>query len=359
MSEGDNETDDSQKTEEPTARRLEEARKRGQVVYSREVSTWAILFAATLLVVMAGPGIMADLRDTLSRFLADAGSIKTEGTSLHRLLSDLFWHVMGALALPLLVLAAAGILSGFIQTGPIFTFDPVKPDISKISVFQGFKRLFSLRSIMEFVKGIAKLVIVSAAAIFVLLPYFGGIEHFVGQDIHAAMLDLRILFLKMMVAVLCVLFLVAVFDYLYQRHDFMSKMRMSKQEIREEFKQTEGDPQIKARLKELREKKARQRMMQAVPEADVVITNPTHFAVALKYDSRAMDAPKMVAKGADLVAQKIREVAAENKVPIVENAPLARALYDSMEIEQTIPHEHYKAVAEVISYVFRLKGKKL
>lgn len=162
MSEGDNETDDSQKTEEPTARRLEEARKRGQVVYSREVSNWAILFAATLLVVMAGPGIMADLRDTLSRFLADAGSIKTEGTSLRRLLGDLFWHVMGSIALPLLVLAAAGILSGFIQTGPIFTFDPVKPDISKISVFQGFKRLFSLRSIMEFVKGIAKLVIVSA-----------------------------------------------------------------------------------------------------------------------------------------------------------------------------------------------------
>jgi flagellar biosynthesis protein FlhB len=359
MSEGDNETDDSQKTEEPTARRLEEARKRGQVIYSREVSTWAILFAATLLVVMAGPGIMADLRDTLSRFLANAGSIETEGTSLHKLLSDLFWHVMAAIALPLLVLAAAGVLSGFIQTGPIFTFDPVKPDLSKISIFQGFKRLFSLRSIMEFVKGIAKLVIVSAAAVFVLLPYFDGVEHFVGQDIHAAMLDLRTLFLKMMVAVLCVLFLVAVFDYLYQRHDFMSKMRMSKQEIREEFKQTEGDPHVKARLKELREKKARQRMMQAVPEADVVITNPTHFAVALKYDSKAMDAPKMVAKGADLVAQKIREVAEESKVPIVENAPLARALYDSMEIEQTIPHEHYKAVAEVISYVFRLKGKKL
>lgn len=359
MSENDNDTDDSQKTEEPTARKLEEARKRGQVVYSREVSNWAMLFAATLLVVMAGPGIMADLRDTLSKFLSDAGSMSTEGTGLRLILSDLFWHVIGAIIMPLLVLAGVGVLSGFIQTGPIFTFDPVKPDLSKVSIFQGFKRLFSLRSIMEFVKGLAKLIIVTAAAIFVLLPYFSGIEHFVGQDMHAAMLDLRTLFLKMMVAVLSVLFLVAVFDYLYQRHDFMSKMRMSKQEIREEFKQTEGDPQVKARLKELREKKARQRMMQAVPEADVVITNPTHYAVALKYDSKAMDAPQLVAKGADLIAQKIREIAAENKVPIVENAPLARALYDSMEIEQTIPHEHFKAVAEVISYVFRLKGKKL
>ena len=359
MSDNEEGTDDSQKTEEPTARRLEEARKRGQVVYSREVSNWLMLFTATVLVVMAGPGIMADLRDTLSRFISNAHDFPTGEAGLHDLLSGLFWHVMGIMALPFMLLAGVGIFSGFIQTGPIFTLDPIKPDLSKISVASGMGRLFSMRSIMELVKGVIKLVIVGAAGVFVLMPYFGGIEHFVGQDLAAAMFDLRALFLKLMVAVLSVLFLVAALDYMYQRHDFMAKMRMSKQEIREEFKQTEGDPHIKARLRELREKKARQRMMQAVPEADVVITNPTHFAIALKYDAKAMDAPRMVAKGADLIAQRIRELAEENKVPIVENAPLARALYDSMEIEQTIPHEHYKAVAEVISYVFRLKGKKL
>lgn len=359
MADNEEGTDDSQKTEEPTARRLEEARKRGQVIYSREVSNWLMLFAATVLIVMAGPGIMADLSDTLSRFIANAHEMPVDGDGLHKLLSGLFWHVMGVLALPFLVLAGVGIFAGFIQTGPIFTLDPIKPDISKISIVSGFGRLFSLRAVMELVKGLLKLIIVGAAGVFVLMPYFGGIEHFVGQDIAAAMFDLRALFLKMMVAVLSVLFLVAALDYMYQRHDFLAKMRMSKQEIREEFKQTEGDPQIKARLRELREKKARQRMMQAVPEADVVITNPTHFAVALKYDAKAMDAPQMVAKGADLIAQRIRTLAEENKVPIVENAPLARALYDSMEIEQTIPHEHYKAVAEVISYVFRLKGRKL
>jgi flagellar biosynthetic protein FlhB len=211
---------------------------------------------------------------------------------------------------------------------------------------------------MEFVKGIVKLMVISFAGIVVLMPYFDGLEHFVGLDFGQAMDDMRTLFLRMMVAVLTVLFVLAIMDYLYQRYDFMQKMRMSKQELKEEFKQTEGDPQVKARLRQLREQKARQRMMQAVPEADVVITNPTHYAVALKYDSKAMDAPQMVAKGADLVAQKIRELAKEHKVPVVENAPLARALYDSMEIEQTIPAEHYKAVAEVISYVFRLKGKK-
>ena len=359
MAENEEGTDESQKTEDPTARRLEEARKRGQVVYSREVANWLMLFTATVLVVMAGPGIMGDLRDTLSRFISESHALPADGPGLHDLLSGLFWHVMGIVALPFLVLAGVGIFAGFIQTGPIFTFDPVKPDISKISISSGFDRLFSLRAVMELVKGLVKLVIVGAAGVFVLMPYFAGIEHFVGQDLAAAMFDLRALFLKMMVAVLSVLFLVAALDYLYQRQDFLSKMRMSKQEIREEFKQTEGDPQIKARLRELREKKARQRMMQAVPEADVVITNPTHFAVALKYDAKAMDAPQMLAKGADLIAQRIRALAEENKIPIVENAPLARALYDSMEIEQTIPQEHFKAVAEVISYVFRLKGKKL
>lgn len=358
MSENEDQTDKSQKTEDPTPRRLEEARKRGQVVFSREVTNWTILFTATLLIVLAGPGIMADIRDTLKSFIEQAHTLPTDGNGLKMTLSALFLRIGGIIALPLLILAAAAILSAFVQTGPIFTFDPVKPDISKISLIKGFERLFSLRSIMEFVKGIVKLMVISFAGIVVLMPYFGGLEHFVGLEFDQALDDTRDLFLRMMTAVLVVLFVLAVMDYLYQRHDFLQKMRMSKQELKEEFKQTEGDPQVKARLRQLREQKARQRMMQAVPEADVVITNPTHYAVALKYDSKAMDAPQMVAKGTDLVAQKIKDIAKEHKVPVVENAPLARALFDSMDIDQTIPTEHYKAVAEVISYVFRLKGKK-
>jgi flagellar biosynthetic protein FlhB len=359
MSDNEDSTDDSQKTEEPTARRLEEARKRGQVVYSREVGNWSMIFAGTVLVALAGPGIMADLRDTLSVFLSEPDKMAIGGEGLHAVLGKLFLHVIGDIALPLFALAAAGVMAGFIQTGPIFTLDPITPDLSKISIFSGLERLFSGRSLAEFAKGLIKLVIVTAAMLFVLWPYFGGIEHFVGQDMAAALADLRLLFIKMMTAALAVLFLVAVLDYLYQRHDFMAKMRMSKQEVRKEFRQTEGDPQIKARLRELRDRRARQRMMQAVPEADVVITNPTHYAVALQYDPKTMSAPQMVAKGADLVALKIREVAEENKVPIVENPPLARTLYETMEIEQTIPQDQFKAVAEVISYVFRLKGKKV
>ena len=355
MAEGEDNTDKSQKTEEPTARKLEEARKRGQVINSREVSNFLMIFAGTMVVGVAGPGIMRELRLTLQKYIGLAHQFPTDSIGLRNVMAQLFIDVGAILFVPLLVLMFVAFMSGFVQTGPLFTTEPMKPDLSKISPLKGFERLFSMRSIVEFLKGIFKLVIVFGACFMALYPYFGGVEHFVGQDFGPAMFDLRDLFLKMMTAALVVLFLMAVADYIYQRFDFMQKMRMSKQEIKDEFKQTEGDPFVKGKLRALREQKARQRMMQAVPEADVVITNPTHFAVALKYKPDEMDAPVMVAKGVDAVAARIRDVAKENKIPVVENPPLARALYDSMEIDQMIPGEHYKAVAEVISYVFRLR----
>ena len=358
MAEGEDSTDKSQKTEEPTARKLEEARKRGQVINSKEVSNWAMIFAGTMVVGMAGPGIMHDLQHTLKKYISHAHQFPTDAHGIRTLMSDLFLEVGSIMFLPMLVLVFVAFMAGFVQTGPLFTTEPMKPDLSKISPLKGFERLFSMRSIVEFLKGIFKLVVVFGACFIALYPYFDGVEHFVGQDFGPALFDLRALFLKMMVAALTVLFVMAVADYIYQRYDFMQKMRMSKQEIKDEFKQTEGDPFVKGKLRALREQKARQRIMQAVPEADVVITNPTHFAIALKYKPEEMDAPVMVAKGADAVAERIRELAKENKIPLVENPPLARALFDSMEIDQSIPSEHYKAVAEVISYVFKLKGKR-
>jgi len=356
MSEGGD--DDDSKTESPTQRRLDEARKRGQVVYSREVANWVMLFTATLLISMAAPGIMSDLKDVLSTFIAAPHTIPTDPNGLREMAKSLFGRVAGDLAFPLLSLMAVGILSGLAQTGPLLTTEPLTPDLSKLSIFKGFGRLFSMRSIAEFVKGLLKLLVVSVAIYMSLRPYFDGVEHFIDSDISQVLFDLRSLFTKMMVSALIVTFVIALADYAYQRYDFMQKMMMSKQEMKEEFRQTEGDPHVKARLRQLREQKARQRMMQAVPEADVVITNPTHYAVALKYDTAKMDAPQMVAKGIDAVAQRIRDVAKEHEIPVVENPTLARALYDSMEIEQTIPHEQYKAVAEVISYVFKLRGRR-
>lgn len=352
-------SDESQKTEDPTARRLEEARKNGQVVNSREVTNWILLFVITLLVIGAAPGLLTGIKDELRPLLAQPQDIPADPTALGQVMGRIFGTIALKMLFPLMIIAAAGVGAGLIQTGFLLTTEPLKPDLKKISITSGVGRLFSMRAVAEFVKGLIKLGIVGVAVWLAISPYFDAAEHYVGLDLGQSMFELEQIFVKMMTAVLIVLFVVAVADYVYQRYDFMKKLRMSKQEIKDEYKQTEGDPHIKGKLRQLREQKARQRMMQAVPSADVVITNPSHYAVALKYDMTEMDAPQMVAKGIDEVARRIKEVARENKVPIVENPILARALFDSMEIEQTIPTEHFKAVAEVISYVFKLKGRKL
>lgn len=359
MADEDDSSDESQKTEAPSERKLEDARKRGQVPYSREVTTWMGLFIATVLVVLSGPGIFADLKNDLKQFLEMPHAISADGVGIKNVLRDLSFSLAKILSLPFLFLIIGSIVASFIQTGPIFSFHPITPELSKISLRAGLGRLFSGKSIAEFIKGIIKLVVVSAAVYFALVPYLDTVDHFVGLDINQSMFDFRDIFLRMMLTILSILFVVAILDYIYQRYTFYQQMRMSKQELKEEFRQSEGDPHVKAKLREIRERKARQRMMQAVPKADVVITNPTHYAVALKYDTKEMAAPMMVAKGADKVAEKIKEIAKENKVPIVENAPLARALFDSMEIDQVIPNNHWKAVAEVISYVFKLKNKRI
>ena len=354
----DDSTDDGQKTEEPTPKRLQDARKRGQVIQSREVNNWIMIFAGTLVLMMALPYALLQMKASLTGFIEHPQSFPTDPRGLGDVMLGLFSDVGIALFLPILILFIASIAGPFIQIGPLFTTETIQPSLEKISLMAGAKRLFSFRAIIEFLKGLLKLAIVSAVGVMLLLPFFDSIEHFVGLDLAQALDELQYLILRLLTGVLGVLAVVATLDYLYQRHEFMKKMRMSKQEIREEYKQTEGDPHVKARLRELRATKARQRMIQSVPEADVVITNPTHYAVALKYETKDMDAPVMLAKGVDQVAQKIKEVAKEHKIPIVENAPLARALYASMEIDEMIPREHYKAVAEVISYVFKIKNRK-
>jgi len=354
----DETTDESQKTEDPTPRKLEEARKKGQVINSREINNWMVLFTATIIVVTALPGILQDSKTIFRNFLEQSYAVPSGAVGIGNAIHTLFSEIGTYVILPLVILSFAGAIAGFLQTGPLFTVEPLKPDLSKVSIIKGFGRLFSKRSMMEMIKGVIKLVLVSIAGVVVLKPYFYNSEYFITTDLNQGMSDMGSLFLKMMIAVLSVLFLLAILDYVFQRSEFMKSMRMSKEEVKEEYKQTEGDPHVKGRLKRLREEKARKRMMQAVPTADVVITNPTHYAVALKYDSKEMNAPVMVAKGVDAVAERIKAVAKENNVPVVENPVLARTLYSSMEIDQMIPREQYKAVAEVISYVFKLKGKK-
>jgi len=354
----DDNTDESQKTEEPTPKKLEETRKKGQVPLSREMNNWIVLLAATIVVVGMGPPLMSDLTGLLRLVFDNAHQIGSmSGRSHGEILKRLYFDVLSIMAVPVLFLMGAAFLAPFIQIGPLIAPENIKPSLSKISPISGLGRLFSMRSLFEFAKGVLKIAIVGTVGFVILKPYYGNIDHFVGLPIGFMLDELRGLFLRLMIGVLVVLFILAVIDVVYQRMEHLKKIRMSRQEIKDEYKQTEGDPHMRARLRQLRMERARQRMIQAVPTADVVITNPTHFAIALKYDQEQMDAPVCVAKGIDAIALRIREVAEENKVTIVENRPLARALYDTVEIDDMIPEEHYKAVAEVISFVFRLKGK--
>ena len=356
MSDGE-QADDSQKTEEPTPKKLEESRKKGQVALSREINNWVMLFTGTIVVLAIGPHSLSALKDHMTSYIAKAHIMPSVPGGFGFVLGDSFWAVMGILALPLIILLIAAFLGPFLQIGPLFAPQVIKPDISKISPMQGFKRLFSLRSIMEFVKGILKIGIIGAIGTILLLPFYGSVDHMVGLPVPTMLDEMESLILRLMTGILVVLLVVAVIDLVYQRYEHYKKMRMTKQELKDEYKQTEGDPHVRAKLRQLRQEKASARMMQAVPEADVVITNPTHYSLALKYDPDEMDAPVLVAKGVDELAMRIREVAKENDVPLYENKPLARVLFDTVEVDQMIPEEHYKAVAEVISYVFKLKGK--
>ena len=351
------EQDDAQKTEDPTPKRIEESRRKGQVALSREINNWIMLLAATILIGTAAPPMFSKLSAHMRMYLEYPHAFAGPPGGIANTLGESFWVVLAIMTMPLLILLFAAFIGPFIQVGPLFAPEVIKPDISKISPVKGFKRLFSLRALMEFAKGLMKIAIIGVVGYTLISPYYDALEHTIGLPIPLFLDELMALVMRLMAGVLVALIVIAVIDIVFQRNEHIKKMRMTKQEIKDEYKQTEGDPHVRAKLRQLRAERAQQRMMQAVPEADVVITNPTHFSIALKYDPESMDAPVCLAKGIDEVALRIREVAKESDITLYENPPLARALYDVMEIDEAIPPEHFKAVAEVISYVFRLKGK--
>ncbi len=353
----DENTDDSQKTEEPTPKKLDEARKRGQIALSREVNNWVMLFAGTILISSFLGTMMSDLAMLMKVYIEHSHSLPQMPGGLGVVLGECVKEVISILAMPLFFLMIAAFFAPFLQIGPLFAPGVIKPDFSKISISKGFGRLFSMRSIVEFVKGISKMAIIGTVAIVIIYPYADKFEHLIDLPVIVAIEELRYLVIKMMVGILIIYLIIAGIDLVYQRYEYNKKMRMSLQEIKDEFKQSEGDPQVKAKLRQLRAQKVQQRMMQAVPEADVVITNPTHYSIALKYNPDESPAPIVVAKGIDEVAMRIREVAKKHDIILYENKPLARTLYDIAEIDEMIPTEHFKAVAEIISYVFKLKGK--
>ena len=347
--------DDSQKTEDPSQKRLDDAHNKGQVPSSREINHWFMMLAIVMAVTIFLPGALQRITHSLTAFLEMPHAIAVDQGGIQALTTNLVLSIGIAMGPIFALLLLAGIVASLLQVGPLFTSHPIKPDFSKISPMRGLGRIFSSQSLMEFLKGLAKLTVVGTVVWFLMRPEFDRLENFFDYDMPALVAVLNHLSVKLLATVLAVMAAIAGVDWFYQKFSHLRRLRMTKQEMRDEQKDSDGNPLVKGRLRQIRMERARRRMMQEVPKADVVITNPTHFAVALRYDQTTMAAPRVVAKGADLVARRIRELAEEHKVPIVSNPPLARALFASVELDQEIPPKHYKAVAEIIGYVMKLR----
>jgi flagellar biosynthetic protein FlhB len=351
------EQDQGQRTEEPTQRRLDEARRKGQVASSREVHHALILGAGALLIGFLAPAAAGDVLAALRPLLARPHLIEIGPEALDQLLAALLGELGAALLLAALLLVAAALAGGLIQNGLIVSATPLAPKLERLSPLAGAKRLLSLRSLVEFGKGVGKVALVGVAGTALLWPAGATIVEAAELEIGALLAVLHDLAFRLLAGVTVLVGLIALLDTLYQRFEHRKQLRMSRRDLQDEFKQTEGDPFLKARLKSLRMERARRRMMAEVPRATVVVTNPTHVAVALRYDAPRMAAPQLVAKGVGPVAERIRAVARAHGVPLIENPPLARALHAGVELGGEVPPAHYRAVAEVIGYVLRQRAR--
>ncbi|WP_159008724.1 flagellar biosynthesis protein FlhB [Bradyrhizobium sp. S69] len=347
------ENDSSDKTEDPTQKRLDDALERGDVAKSQEVNTWFMIAGATL-VLSSFSGSIGGIRTPLRNLIANSWMVHVDGPNLMQLAQRLEYMLIGALGVPFLMLAIAAIAGNMLQHRLVWSGESLKPSFNKISPASGLKRIFGKQAAANFGKGIFKLIALGSVMSMILWPERHRLEAMLQFDPAAIIATIMGLALRLLGAVVAMLAAVAIADYFFQYRQWFERQKMSLQEMKQEFKQSEGDPHIKGRLRQLRMARMKKRMMTAVPKASVIITNPTHYAVALSYE-RGMAAPICVAKGVDLIALKIREIAKKHDIPIVENVPLARALHAAVEIDAEIPVEHYHAVAEVIGYVMGLK----
>ncbi len=351
MAENENGAD---RSEDPTQKKLDEALERGDVAKSQEVNTWFIIAGSTLILMSFSGSMSSGLQTSLRGFLANAHDIPVDGRGIMRMTTTLGFELLAAIGIPFLVLVLAAIAGNMVQHRLVWSMESLKLKFSKISPGAGFKLMFSKQALANFAKGLIKLALIGTVMTMMLWPERRRLDTMVTIDPAALLPLIRTLALGVMGTVVAILAIIAAADYLFQYREWYERQKMSLQEIKDEFKQSEGDPMIKGRIRQMRLARMKKRMIAEVPKASVIITNPTHFAVALQYE-RGMNAPLCVAKGMDAVALKIREIAAKHNIPIVENPPLARALHATVEIDREIPTEHYKAVAEVIGYVMKLR----
>jgi flagellar biosynthetic protein FlhB len=349
---------DPDKTEEATPRRKSEARKKGQVAKSNELNSVIALLGLVIILNYFGSWFYNELTIYLQNSLGPAALTKelTEANLGNVMIQHCFFFLRIFLPMGLGV-AAIGVIANLLQVGPMFTLEPLKPKFSRMNPISGFQRMFSTQGLVELIKSILKLTIV----IYFVYSTIKDRINLLLDTVKLPPLDVAKIIWAILYQVtlkICIFLLVlALMDYTYQRWEFNKSLRMSKKEIKDEYKQMEGNPQIKNKIRQRQRQIASRRMMQDVPKADVVITNPTHLAIALRYDSTTMAAPTLVAKGEGFIAEKIKEIAIANSIALVENRPLAQALYKIVDIGEAVPAKLYQAVAEVLAFVYRLKRK--
>jgi len=351
-------TEQDQKTEEPTGKRIGEARDEGNVPVSREMSAWALFVACLIVVAWLGPHLGSDMQVAVRVFLEKPHQISLEDGGIRNALFGVVTATGLSAVLVLGLLLVAAVLGTMVQTDFWYGTGKLKLNFERLMPTNGIKNLFSMNSVTELIKSFFKLVVLGYLCYRVLLPVFDQLSSLAKLNLLVSIDLLHSESVHLIVVMMLVITVIAVADILWVRFQYFKGLRMTKQEVKDEHKQMEGDPLVKGKIRQIRIEKARRRMMANVPNASVVVTNPTHYAIALQYDGTKMMAPVVVAKGLDRVALRIREIAEENDVPLVSNPPLARALHDTVELDQPITPEHYRAVAEVISFVYKMKKKK-
>jgi flagellar biosynthetic protein FlhB len=352
--------DAGEKTEEPTGHKLSQAREKGQVPKSMEISASVVLLAAVMVLYVLGPfgwrrivGVLRYIFDTAAYFEATPSSVLELSRTLFK------ESLILILPLALVVLVASVAINLYQLGGFMVVSDSIVPKLDKINFITGFGRFFKIKTVVECLKSVFKMTIIFLVGYLVIKDHIEDFILMVDMNVLTiGMLVLKIS-LEIFIKTVLLLLVLALLDYGYQRWQFNQDMRMNKQEVKDEYKQIEGDPIVKNRIRQAQREASKKRQLSDVPKADVVIANPTHFAVALLYDRSQAPAPVVLAKGQDFMALRIKDIARENKVPVVENKPLAQALYKAVEVGQTIPVEFYKAVAAVLSYIYKVKGRKL
>ena len=352
MAEGDSQ----ERTEQASSRKRDQAREDGSFATSKELSTFLMIAGSTAVLYFSAVWMYTGLADLMKgsfKLLMKGELTVKEVSGLFSMVSYKFFVII----LPALAIPIFGALSYILQNGFALTTKPISPDFSKLDPLSGAKKIFSTQSLVELAKSIVKISVIGFVVYKAVALEWQTMPFLIDADVFSVLSFVGSMTFKIMMKTLWVLALIAIVDYAFQRWSFEKGLMMSKEELKEEMKETEGDPIVKARIRSIQRELSRKRMMAEVPKADVVVTNPTHIAVALKYDKEKANAPIVVAKGADLIAEKIREVARKHGVPIVENKPLARTLFKAVDIGKQIPADLYRAVAEILAYVYRLKNR--